>query len=389
MRLFEWKKIILGRTGTPEADAAYRQLQVKILTDPTFSASKPQNIEVDALCFAYLQYAKQNDPSHYSSIKTAVEILLRLFTGQPVESLDSRSFLLLQTGFVQHGVSRGYCNELMSHIRAMLKWGVIRKLVSHQVYGEAKLVPALKKGKTNARENPERQDVPDEIVNRTLPHLLPTIRDMVQVQRLTGMRPSEVIRMKPSEIDMEYTTPEGLIIWLYTPGTHKNAWREKKQAGKYVRIIPLGKPEQEILAPHFVCKSDDEFIFSPKDTVQERIARDAAKRKTKVQPSQIKRKERNARKPKRKDRDCYDRDSYRRAILRSIDAANNHLPDNEKIPSWTPYQLRHAAITDIVLQTGSLDVAKAVAGQKTLSVTQGYNHADTQIAINQAVKRSQ
>jgi len=40
--------------------------------------------------------------------------------------------------------------------------------------------------------------------------------------------------------------------------------------------------------------------------VKERIERDAAKRKSKVQPSQIKRKEQSAKKPKRKDRDSYD-----------------------------------------------------------------------------------
>ena len=127
------------------------------------------------------------------------------------------------------------------------------------------------------------------------------IRDMVQVQRLAVMRPSEVFRMKPGEIDTEYKTDDGLAIWMYTPG----------------------------------------------------------------------------------------RDSYNRAIKRSVAAANTRLPENERIPTWTPYQLRHAAITDIALQTKSLDTARAAAGQKSISVTQGYNHADVKIAIEQAVKRSQ
>ena len=383
------KKIMLGaRYGTPEAEEAFKKLQIQVLTDPTLPLLKPQQVTVDILCCAYLKYAQEHDPGHFSSVKTAVEILLRFATGQPVESLDSRSFLLLQEMFVQHGVSRQYCNTLMKFIRAMLKWGTIRKLVSHQVYWEAKLVPALKKGKTSAYEKPKRQDVPDKVINRTLPHLLPTIRDMVQVQRLAGMRPSEVFRMKPGEIDMDYKTDDGVAIWMYTPGTNKNSWREKHKAGEYFRIIPLGKPEQDILAPRLLGKSDTDYIFSPKDAVKEHFALRASERKTKVQPSQIKRKEHNAKKPKRKDRDCYDRDSYNRAIKRSIAVANTRLPDNEQIPTWTPYQLRHAAITDIALQTKSLDIARAVAGQKSISVTQGYNHADVKIAVEQAVKRS-
>jgi len=262
-------------------------------------------------------------------------------------------------------------------------------LVSSQVYLEAKFVPALKRGKTRAYEKPPRQDVPDEVIDQTLPHLLPTIRDMVQVQRWASMRPSEVFRMKPGEIDTGYKTDDGIVIWMYAPGVHKSTWREKKKAGEYFRIIPLGKPEQDILAPRLVGKLDTDYIFSPKEAVKERIERDAAKRKSKVQPSQIERKEQNAKKPKRKDRDCYDKNSYNRAIKRSIIAANKYLPEGEQIPAWTPYQLRHAAITDIVQQTGSLDTARAVAGQKSISVTQGYNHADVKIAIEQAVKRSQ
>ena len=172
------EKIMLGaRFGTPEADEAFRQLHIRVLTDPTLSFLNSQQITVDILCCAYLKYAKEHDPSHFSSIKTAVEILLRHFTGQAVDTLDSRSFLFLQGQFVAHGVSRKYCNSLLNHIRAMLRWGAIRKLVSSQVHSEAQLVRALKKGKTSARENPKRQDVPDEIVDRTLPDLLPTIRD--------------------------------------------------------------------------------------------------------------------------------------------------------------------------------------------------------------------
>ena len=270
----------------------------------------------------------------------------------------------------------------------MLKWGILRKLVPHQVYVEAKFVPGLKKGKTKARENPPVQDVPEEVVNRTLPHLLPTLRDMVQVQLLASMRPSEVCRMKVGEIDMHYKTDDGVVIWMYTPGVHKNTWRKKNKPGEYVRIIPLGKPEQDILAPRLVGKSDDDHVFSPREAMKEHYAIRAANRKTKIQPSQVKRKERTAKNPKRTDRDHYDKGSYYHAITKMIKNANKLLPEGEKIPHWFPYQLRHAGITDIAWQTKSLDVARAVAGQKSISVTQGYNHADVKIAVEQAVKRS-
>jgi len=168
------KKIMLGKSGSPEAQEKFRRLQIQVLSDPTFSFLGSRQVTVKHLSLAYLDYAEEHDPSHFSSIKTAVKILLKHFADEPVDSLDSRSFLFLQERFVDHGVSRQYCNSLMCHIRAMLKWGILRKLVSHQVYVEAKFIPALKKGKTKARENTPIQDVSDEVVNRSLPHFLPT-----------------------------------------------------------------------------------------------------------------------------------------------------------------------------------------------------------------------
>ena len=159
------QKIMLGaRYGTPEADDAFRRLQIQALTDPTLSFLTPEQVLVDHLCCAYLQYAEEHDPGHFSSVKTAVEILLQHFGGQPVDSLDSRSFLFLQDQFVAYGVSRKYCNSLMNYVRAM---GAIRKLVSSLVHSEAKLVPALKKGKTIAYETLQRQEVDMLHLNRT------------------------------------------------------------------------------------------------------------------------------------------------------------------------------------------------------------------------------
>ena len=41
------RKINLGRTGTPEAETAFRQLQIQVLTDPTLASLRlsPENIQ--------------------------------------------------------------------------------------------------------------------------------------------------------------------------------------------------------------------------------------------------------------------------------------------------------------------------------------------------------
>ena len=181
--------------------------------------------------------------------------------------------------------------------------------------------------------------------------------------------------MKVGEIDQ---TGE---VWLYTPRKHKNSWRNHR------KVIALGEIEQSIIAPRLAGKRPEDPVFSPKDALREKYARDAAKRKTKVQPSHVKRKEQAARNPKQKVGDFYTAESYGRSIKKSIRVVNKRLPDDEQIPHWTPYQLRHAAITEIIKTTGSVDIARAVAGQKHLATTQGYDHADEQIAVEQAKKR--
>ena len=379
------KKVMLGRYGTPEADAAFRQLQIQVLTDPTLTSFKPQQVLVEDLCLAYLQYAQGNDPGHYSSVKTAVEILLQHYTGQAVDTLDTRHFLFLQEQFVEHGVSRRYCNALMGYIRAMLKWGILRKLVPHQVYVEAKFIPPLKKGRTKARENPERQDVPDDVVRRTLPFMSPTVRAMVQIQRMTGMRPSEVCKMTVEDIDRS----RGNGLWYYTLKAHnpeQQAHKTEQHIGK--KVVPLGLPEQELIVPYLIGKKPTDAVFSPKTAMQEWHAERRANRKSKITPSQIERDATRAAKPaKRQPGEFYDQSSYRVAVLNAIKKGNKILPDVQKIPHWTPYAIRHSAGTATEEALG-LDKAQALLGHTSANTTKRYAHARLAITESMAMSRS-
>ena len=368
------RKIQLGKWGAPEVDQAYRRLIYSWASNPTTAMIKPgEQVVLDQLCLAFLQArANQND---HGNFKIAIEILLSVYSGEPVESFDFSHLEVVRDQFFQRGYCRSQINKLTCLVRSIFYWGIPRKFVSPSVAESLRYLKPLLEGQTNAPEQPPRQDVADEIVNRTLPHLLPTVADMVKVQRAACMRPSEVCRMKVGEINQSGE------VWKYTPRKHKNSWRNHK------KTVALGEIEQTIIASRLAGKQPNDPVFSPRDALHERSARDAAKRKTKVPPSQLKRKERVAKNPKRKANDFYTTGSYGKSIKQSIRVANQRLADDEQIPHWTPYQLRHAAITEIIKTTGSVDVARAVAGQKSLTVTMGYNHADEQIAEEQAKKR--
>jgi integrase len=72
-------------------------------------------------------------------------------------------------------------------------------------------VGGLKKGRTRAKETEKIRPVSDDLVNAVLPQLTPPRRAMVQVQRLTGMRPCEVVLMRPRDIDRSGK------IWVFRP----------------------------------------------------------------------------------------------------------------------------------------------------------------------------
>lgn len=59
-------------------------------------------------------------------------------------------------------------------------------------------VRGLEKGRTEARETEPVKPVADAVVDVTLPYVLPPVRAMIQVQRLTAMRPGEVCLMRPA-----------------------------------------------------------------------------------------------------------------------------------------------------------------------------------------------
>ena len=381
------KRIYLGKFGSPEAKQNYARCVAEWAitnADPSQSTPVIGSITVDSLAIAFLDHVRNNDFSHYHAFRTATRVLIQLYSGIAVDAFSPKCLAAVQHQFTKQIDKNGkrycrrYCNDLVKCIRSMFRWGVAQELVSVNVAEALKYVPPLRRGRTTAPESKPREDVPDEVVDATLPHLLPTVAAMVQVQRWAVMRPNEVCRMRVGDIDM--SRKDG--IWIYFPSEHKGTWRGHGKA------VPLGKPEQALLAPHLKGKTPEQAVFSPRMAVLERKVKDAERRKTKMQPSQILRAEHHAANPKRDDREHYDSQSYARSIKRAIAIANRSLSDDQQIPHWTPYQLRHAGVTELTFENeGNLDIARAVAGQKSIGVTQRYNHADLEIAVEQAKKR--
>ena len=169
------RKIQLGKWNSPEAEKAYRQLQAVWAANPTAASMKRgETVLLDQLCLAFLQGRGDNKNDH-GNYKTAIEVLLSVYSGEPAESFDFSHLEVVRNQFLQRGYSRSHINKLTGMVRGIFYWGVPRKLVPASVAESIRYLKPLKKYQTTAPENAPRQEVPDEVIKQTLPYLLPTI----------------------------------------------------------------------------------------------------------------------------------------------------------------------------------------------------------------------
>ena len=370
----------LGRYGSPESKVAYSRIVAEIQANPSVPLpSEEKKITVRELAAEFLDYAKANTNStDYAHYRTAVLDFLDKLYGDntPVENFTPRSLKLVRDEMIK---SRRFCrnivNKYVRFIAFIFAWGVENELVQETTWRTLKAVKPLSKGSPGTFDHEEREPVPDDIIQQTLQFMPLTLKAMIVVQRLTGMRPSELFNMRVGDI-IQDDTPE---LWHYVRKDHKT----KRFIG--TKVIPLGKPEQELIAPYLEGKAPDAAVFSPHQAMAERNAERAANRKTKMSPSHISKAKERAAKPSYYS-EFYNRDSYRQAVEHAIEKGNRQLPDDQKIPHWTPYQLRHAAGTEVE-KTEGLDKAQALLGHRTANVTKRYAHGQLAIAESMARNR--
>ena len=380
---FSWhngKRIYHGLWGTPEADRNYKRFIAVLLENPVILLRDTDNgdILISELADGFLRSIEsRTNRTEFLHFKNAIRYLVEVYGELTVNEFSPKKLKVCRNQMVKAGtLCRSQINKHIGRIIRIFAWGVEEEHVQETTWRALKSVKSLRKGEEGTFDNPPRQEVPDDVVWRTLPFLSPTVAAMVQVQRLTGMRPSEIYRMTAGDIDRTRDTE----LWYYVPAHHKT----ERYIGQ--KPIPLGKPEQKLIAPYLEGKTGDDAVFSPRTAMQEWHAERRENRKTKIFPAQQERNRQRAENPAGNIGEFYDKCSYRKAIEHAIRKGNKIVPDNQKIPHWTPYQLRHAAGTDAE-KTGGLDKAQALLGHRTANVTKRYAHGQLAIAESMARNR--
>lgn len=289
---------------------------------------------------------------------------------------------------------RSTINEFTSVIVRMFQWAVTREWIKPDAWVALKAVPMLRKRRPVSPGGPvpiegRKVEPPDPAaIEAVKGKLRPMLAAMVDLQLLTGMRPNELLHIRPA--DLRKTTIKGVIAYGVLDDANKMAWKD------IVRTVYIGPRGMAILEPWLkLCESPEDYVFSPRRNEAMRDAERREARQTPMYPShspEIRRKKRPGRVPGER----YDSDGYARCISRAmdevaLDRVNAERKKSGKPPlkrltpeemteweqsgkalkHWTPYQLRHAAATYVTEKEG-LDVAQFILGHRSIQTTINY-----------------
>lgn len=369
--------IYLREYDSPESHAAYQRVVAEWLgrgRTPRADAQSADGPSVNEVLLGYWRWAESyyvdldgKPGREMQSIGYAIKPLKHMYGESSAWSFGPVALKAVRQNMIDNGLCRGVINQRIGCIKRIFKWAVSEELVPANVFHGLSAVGGLRRGHTVARETAKVLPAADAHVDAVLPFLAPTVRSMVELQRLTGMRSGELVLLRTGDVD---TTGE---VWRYRPERHKTINRG------HDRVVHIGPRAQGLLGPLLRPEHPQAYLFSPNQAQAERNAAKRLARKTKVQPSQICRAKS---KPRKQPGERYCTRSYYRAVLYAIQAAikSGALADNCR---WHPRQLRHSYGTRIRRERG-LDAARALMGHRTLSQADEYAELDAAMAISVA-----
>lgn len=371
------KMVYLGRHGSAQAQQRYQEVLAELLAGRLVKPVRKVPAKSDwptvaALVAEFLLHASRyyRDADgvvsrEVGNFRAAVGVLVARCGEHHVDHFSVRDLSTVRQAMIDSGrLCRTTINDRIRRCKAVFRWGVEQELVPGAIWHQLSALKGLAIGRCGVREPRAVEAVPWGMVEPILEFLTPPLRAAVMLQWHSGLRPSEVLAMTRSQLDMSAE------VWVYRPRKHKGNWRGLDRA------VRLGPKAREVLTP--MLKVDPEAgLISPRDALAEIRT---AKRAARVVKSTKQTRDRDRRAARRQPSvgEFYGIHAYRKAIHRACDLAG--------VPRWSPHRLRHAAATRIVLAEG-IEACKAVLGHADIRMATRYAvAADAKLAERVAAK---
>lgn len=390
---FSGRTYRFGRFEHPETRRRFDQfkaqwlLNARKVTDEMLrdlrGRGRPDELTIDRMVDRFLdhlgrKHADEWKDNNYDRIRTALQPLRTLCGTEAASAFGPRKLQSVREFMIRRGqgtegrgktLCRSEVNWRTNAVKRCFKWAVAEELVPGHIHHALTAVAGLREGEFGVREGKPRVPVPTESFEAVLPYLSRQVRALVRILWLTGARPSEVLRLRPSELDRSGN------VWACRLKKHKTSRYGQS------RTIHFGPEAQAVLA-EFLLRGADETMFSPREAIAEDAAARRTARQTPLWASHLMRYDRErAERETRVVGECYTSDSLRQALSRAIERLNHdrQLRGEKPIKRWVPYELRHSAGTRIRSAAG-IEVARAVLGHTDTRMTEQYAEFDQQKA---------
>jgi integrase len=358
----------LGKWKSPESRAEYDRLTAEWLVggrrlpDRKGASDSPDGMLLKELILGYFSHLAPALPDiEVDKLSRGLKPARQLFGETKASEFGPLRYKAVRASMVDAGLCISTINHRMGVIRRMIAWGVESELLPGDALHRLEAVAPLKAGR-DAKAPREVKPIPDTDIDAVLPHLMPAVAAMVQLQRLTGMRPGEVCRLTTAQIDRTVDP------WVYRPTKHKTKHRGKDRA------IPLGPRAKELLTP-WLRADPDKPLFSPRDSRQHQDAnRPHKEASTEARRASARHYFRKRHKPTPVSRyagESYSTLSYGNAVSNACRKAS--------IPPFRPNRIRHTAATEIRHRFG-IEAARVTLGHSSLNMTEVYAEADLSLA---------
>jgi integrase len=376
---------------------------------------------VSEVLLAFLDHAERyyrgpdgRPTKEVDEVKRAIRPVRELYGHNPAAEFGPKALAAVRQHMVGLGWCRSLINRRVDRVKRAFEWAASEELVPVTTYQALRTLAGLRKGRTEARESEPVTPVDPAHVAATLPLLTPHLRAMVELQRLTGMRPGEACRLRLAEVDRSGE------VWVYRPVHHKTAHHGKTRAVHFgpraqalvAEFLRGGNPPpdgfagidladetarlvaadayqeagrdrdgallRELSRPIVLvagCVVDPALtLFSPSRAREDRFRVGRKKRKSKVPPSQQNRRKAE---PKLVPAAEYTPLTYAHAVRKTAEKAG--------VPHWHPNQLRHLFATEVRREFG-LEAAQVTLGRWRTDVTQVYAERNEALAAEVAAK---
>ncbi len=223
-----YRDVFLGKHGSPESIEKYHRLLAEqsasgsshhdaALTRSATDATAPRRISIAALALRYVEHIDRSiaigvlSQQFRQNLPPFIDPLVRLYGTTPACAFGPKKLKAVRERVITQGnsqsaefdelgnvikpgapLSRGYVNALIQALVRMFKWAASEELVPAGVHDALTKVDGLRKGRElRLREPKPIKPVPEEHFWPVVRCTSPQVATMLQVQRLTGMRPTK------------------------------------------------------------------------------------------------------------------------------------------------------------------------------------------------------